>query len=106
MKKVINLYENISTVGDKTIIYKGGIVKENLLSSILSDTYTYGVLLFSFWFNQQYINSRIINGILLFSFLFSLFYSTGKRIVSKEEFKEIMGKYLEEANENQSSKQN
>lgn len=96
MKKVVQTYENINKCGDKTIIYKAGIVKESLLASIISDTYTFGILIFSFWINQQFIQSRVVSGILLFAFLFSLFFKSNERTVSKEEFKKIMDKYLEE----------
>lgn len=95
-RKVITMYEETSTFGNKTIIYKGGIVKESLLSSILSDTYTYGILLLSFWVNQAFIHSRIVSTILLFSFIFSLFFSTNKKNVSKEEFKKIMNEHLKD----------
>lgn len=96
MKKIINLYEQETQIGNTKIIYKGGVVKENLISSIISDTYTFGILLFSFWVNQQYIQSKIVSCILLFSFLISLFADSKKRKVSKEDFKKIMDEYLEE----------
>lgn len=94
--KVINLFESESNIGDKKIIYKGGIIKENLLSSILSDTYTYGILLLSFWVNQQYIHSRIVSVILLLAFLLQCFWGTNKKRVSKDEFIKIMNEYLKE----------
>lgn len=97
-KKTINLFESESKIGNTKIIYKGGIVKENLLSSILSDTYTFGILLLSFWINQQYIHSRIVSVILLLSFLVQCFGGTNKRRISKDEFIEIMNKHLQESN--------
>ena len=97
-KKTINLFESESKIGNTKIIYKGGIVKENLLSSILSDTYTFAILLLSFWVNQQYIHSRIVSVILLLSFLVQCFWGTNKRRVSKDEFIEIMNKHLQESN--------
>jgi hypothetical protein len=71
-------------------------VKENLISSILSDTYTFGILVFSFWVNQTYIHSRILSFILLLCFLFNLNFSSRKKRVTKEEFKNIMNEYLGE----------
>ena len=94
--KVINLFESESKIGNTKVIYKGGIIKENLLSSILSDTYTLGILLLSFWVNQQYIHSRIVSIILLLSFLLQCFWGTNKKRVSKDEFIKIMNEYLKE----------
>ena len=94
--KVINLFESESKIGNTKVIYKGGIVKENLLSSILSDTYTFGILLLSFWVNQQYIHSRIVSVILLLAFLFQCFRGTNKKRVSKDEFVKIMNEYIQE----------
>jgi hypothetical protein len=96
--KVINLFESESKIGNTRVIYKGGIVKENLLSSILSDTYTFGVLLLSFWINQQYIHSRIVSTILLLAFLLQCFWGTNKKRVSKDEFLKIMNEHLQESN--------
>lgn len=96
--KVINLFESESKIGNTRVIYKGGIVKENLLSSILSDTYTFGILLLSFWVNQQYIHSRIVSIILLLSFLLQCFWGTNKKRVSKDEFIKIMNEHLQESN--------
>jgi hypothetical protein len=96
MKKVVQTYENIYNYGNKIIIYKAGIVKESLLSSILSDTYTFGILIFSFWVNHQFIQSRIVSSILLFCFILSLIFKSAERTISKEEFKQKMDKYLED----------
>ena len=99
--KVINLFESESKIGNTKVIYKGGIIKENLLSSILSDTYTFAILLFSFWINQQYIHSRLVSIILLLSFLVQCFWGTNKKRVSKDEFVKIMNEHLQESsNEN------
>ena len=96
MKPIINYYEEEHKIGDLKTIYKAGIVKENFISSILSDTYTFGILVLSFWVNQTYIHSRMLSCILLFCFLFNLNFSTRKKRVSKEEFKNIMNEYLGE----------
>ena len=98
MRKVINMFESETNIGKTRVIYKGGIVKENLLSSIISDTYSFGSVLLSFWVNQQFIHSKIVSIILLFSFLLSLFWGTNKKRVSTEEFKKIMEEYLSEVN--------
>lgn len=98
MRKVINMIENETKIGNTKVIYKGGIVKESLFSSIISDTYTFGTLLLSFWVNQQFIHSKIVSVILLFSFLLNLFWGTNKKRVSTEEFKKIMEEYLREVN--------
>ena len=101
MTKIINVFESESKIGNTKVIYKGGIIKENLLSSILSDTYTFGILLFSFWINQQYIHSRLVSIILLLSFLVQCFWGTNKKRVSKDEFIKIMNEHLQESsNEN------
>jgi hypothetical protein len=94
-KTIINYYEQERQVGNLKVIYKGGIVKENLMSSIITDTYTFGILLLSFWVNSQFIHSKIVSCILLFCFLFTL-NSAKKKRISKEEFKKIMNEYLEE----------
>lgn len=104
MTKIINVFESESKIGNTKVIYKGGIIKENLLSSILSDTYTFGILLFSFWINQQYIHSRLVSIILLLSFLAQCFWGTNKKRVSKDEFIKIMNEHLQESNnENRNS---
>ena len=95
MKTRIVMYEDESKCGNTKVVYKAGIVKESLLASILSDTYTYGILILSFWINQQYIHSKIVSCILLFSFIFTLYFSSKKEVVSKEQFKKVMNEYLE-----------
>lgn len=95
-KTIINYYEQEQQVGNLKVIYKGGIVKESLMSSIISDTYTFGMLLFSFWVNSQFIHSKIVACILLFCFLFNLCSAERRKRISKEEFKKIMNEYLEE----------
>lgn len=92
MKKTIILSENEITLGDKTIQSRIGLMKESMFSSIISDTYTFGIMLLSFWVNQQYIHSKTVSVILLFCFLFSLSFGTKTKKVTKEEFK----KYVEE----------
>jgi hypothetical protein len=87
-KKVIYLYETSKA--------KMGLVRESLLSSIISDTYSFGIILFSFWINQQYIQSRMVSAILLFAFILSLFYASTRRRITAEEFKKITEKYLKE----------
>lgn len=99
MRKVINMFENETNIGNTRVIYKGGIVKESLLSSIISDTYSFGSVLLSFWVNQQFIHSKIVSVILLFAFMLSLFWGTNKKRVSTEEFKKIMEEYLSEVNQ-------
>lgn len=96
MRKTIYVTEENIKVGNTNIIYKGAIIKENLLSSIFSDVFTFGTLLLSFWINYSFIHSKLLSCILLFCFLFSLNYGTKKKIVSKEEFKKIMEEILEE----------
>jgi hypothetical protein len=95
-KPIINYYEQEQQIGNLKVIYKAGIVKENLMSSIITDTYTFGILLFSFWVNSQFIHSKIVSCILLFCFLFTLNSAKRKKMISKEEFKKIMNDYLEE----------
>lgn len=96
--KIINFYEQECEVGNKKVIYKGAIIKESLISSILSDTYTFGILLLSFYINQTYVHSKLLAGILLILFLFQL-NSAKKKRVTKEEFKKIMNEYLEDNND-------
>jgi hypothetical protein len=96
MKKIIHLVESKKTVGNITTIYKGAIVKEGLVQSIISDFFTFGIMVFSFWVNCQFIHSKILSCILLFCFIFLLCFSENKQVVSKEEFKKIMNKHLEE----------
>lgn len=96
MKKIIHLVERKKTVGNTTIIYKGAIIKSSLVQSILSDFFTFGILVFSFWVNCQFIHSKILSCILLFCFIFHLCFCGNKQEVSKEEFIKIMNKHLEE----------
>lgn len=98
MKPTIIITEENIKIGNTNIIYRGAIIRESLLSSILSDIFTFGTLLFSFWVNYNFIHSKILSCILLLSFLFSLNFSTKKERVSKEEFKRIMEEVLEDKN--------
>ena len=96
MKPTIIITEENINVGKTNIIYRGAIIRESLLSSVLSDAFTFGTLLFSFWVNYNFIHSKLLSCILLLSFLFSLDFGTKKKRVSKEEFKKIMEEILEE----------
>jgi hypothetical protein len=96
MKKIIHLVESQKTLGNTTIIYKGAIIKSSLVQSIISDFFTFGIMVFSFWVNYQFIHSKILSCILLFCFIFQLCCCKNKQVVSKEEFIKIMNKHLEE----------
>lgn len=96
MKKIIHLVESKKTVGNTTTIYKGAIIKDGLVESIISDFFTFGIMVFSFWVNYQFIHSKILSCILLFCFIFTLCSCTDRQVVSKEEFIKIMNKHLEE----------
>lgn len=87
-KKVIQIFESDN--------YTIGLIKESMLASIISDTYTFGIMILSFWINYHYIHSRLVSGILLFCFLLNAAWGTKKKLVTKEEFKKIVDEYLGE----------
>lgn len=84
MKKIY-ITEYNKTMGNKIYKYRGAIVKESLMQSVLSDLFTFGTIVLSFAVNAYFIHSRLLSGLLLSAFLFMLM-STKKEIVTKEEF--------------------
>lgn len=94
MKKVIYLYEKETTILDKHYLYRTAIVKESLLESILSDVFTYFIILLSFGVNQYFIHSRMVSFVILIMFI--LYLNSGYKRVSSEEYKKIVDELLEE----------
>lgn len=94
MKKVIYLYEKETTILDKHYLYRTAIVKESLLESILSDIFTYFIMLLSFGVNQYFIHSRMVSFVILIMFI--LYLNSGYKRVSSEEYKKIVDELLEE----------
>lgn len=94
--KRIYLTEGEYKLGNKIFQYKGAIVKENLLSSILSDLFTFFSLVSSFALNEFFIHSKLLAVILTIMFIFMLS-STKKEYITKEEF---LKKIEELTNEN------
>ena len=90
--QVINFYE----VKNDKIIYKAGIIKESMLSSIISDIFTFLMIISSFWINAHFIHSRAMSVLLLFMLIFSFNFGSRKRNLTKEEFKKVMNQYLDE----------
>ena len=79
------------------MILRFGIVKESLISSILKDIFTFGIMLFSFWVNAQFINSKMVSCILLFCFLVAMWNkSKDTKTETFEEFIEEARKLIEE----------
>lgn len=76
--KRIYLTEKSLKLGNRIFEYKGVIVRESLLESILSDLFTFGCLVSSFALNQFFVHSKILTSILIIMFLFML-NSTKKR---------------------------
>ena len=95
-KPIIYNIESESEIGNLKVKTKASMVRESLLHSIVSDTYTFGILLFSFWVNQTFIHSKMVSCILLFSFLFTAAFITKRQKLTKEEFKEKMEEFLKE----------
>lgn len=83
--KRIYLTEKSLKLGNRIFEYKGVIVRESLLESILSDLFTFGCLVSSFALNQFFVHSKILTSILIIMFLFML-NSTKKENITKEEF--------------------
>lgn len=97
--KRIYLTENEYKLGDKTFKYKGAIVKESLLESVLSDLFTFGCLVLSFALNQFFVHSKILTSILIIMFFFIL-NSTKKENITKEEFLKEFEEMTEEREQN------
>ena len=95
--KEIIMYETKKKVLNSELILRFGIVKESLISSILKDIFTFGIMLFSFWVNAQFINSKMVSCILLFCFLVAMWNkSKDTKTETFEEFIEEARKLLEE----------
>lgn len=96
MKKVIYLCEKETTILDKHYLCRTAIVKESLLESILSDVFTYFIMLLSFGINQYFIHSRMVLFVILIMFILYLTVEGGYKRVSSEEYKKIVDELLEE----------
>ena len=95
--KEIIMYETKKKVLNSELILRFGIVKESLISSILKDIFTFGIMLFSFWVNAQFINSKMVSCILLFCFLVAMWNkSKDTKTETFEEFIEEARKLIEE----------
>ena len=72
------------------------LYKESLFQSVIADTYSFGLIVGSVWFNYQFINnSNFLNVILLFIILLWIFSkSNSKRYAfySKEELQKYIDK--------------
>ena len=96
MKKVIYLCEKEITILDNHYLCKIAIVKESLLESILSDVFTYFIMLLSFGINQYFIHSRMVSFVILIMFIVFLTVQGTHKRVSTEEYKKIVDELLEE----------
>lgn len=96
MKKVIYLCEKETTILDKHYLCRTAIVKESLLESILSDAFTYFIMLLSFGINQYFIHSRMVSFVMLIMFIVFLTAQGTHKRVSSEEYKKIVDELLEE----------
>ena len=95
--KEIIMYETKKKVLNSELILRFGIVKESLISSILKDIFTFGIMLFSFWVNAQFINSKMVSCILLFCFLVAMWNkSKDVKTATFDEFIEEARKLVEE----------
>ncbi len=95
--KEIVMYETKKKVFNSEILLRFGIIKESLISSILKDIFTFGIMLFSFWVNAQFINSKMVSCILLFCFLVAMWNkSKDTKTETFEEFIEEARKLIEE----------
>ena len=89
--KEIIMYKTKKKVLNSEVFISFGIVKEGLISSILKDIFTFGIMLFSFWVNAQFINSKMVSCILLFCFLVAMWDK------SKDTKTETFEEFIEEA---------
>ena len=96
MKKVIYLYEKEYTISDQHYLCRTAIVKESLLESILSDVFTYFIMLLSFGINQFFIHSRMVSFVILIIFILYLTVKCEHKRVSTKEYKKIVDELLEE----------
>ena len=95
--KEIIMHETKKKVLNSKLILRFGIVKESLISSILKDIFTFGIMLFSFWVNAQFINSKMVSCILLFCFLVAMWNkSEDTKTETFEEFIEEARKLIEQ----------
>lgn len=96
MKKVIYLCEKETTILNKHYLCRTAIVEESLLESILSDVFTYFIMLLSFGINQFFIHSRMVSFVILIMFFVFLTVKCTHKRVSAEEYKKIVDELLEE----------
>ena len=95
--KEIIMYETKKKVLDSEVLVRFGVIKESLISSILKDIFTFGVMLFSFWVNAQFINSKMVSCILLFCFLVAMWNKSKEtNTVTFDEFIEEARKLVEQ----------
>ena len=88
----IYLVENEQTIGNFKIKTRIGLAKEGLWQSVVSDIFTFFMILLSFGVNAYYIHSKLVSILLLFMFIFM---STEKhKVLSKNEFLELVNKEL------------
>lgn len=68
-------------------------IRESLIESVLMDTFSTLVLLFSMWFNYRFLdNSKIFAAFLLFLFLIQTFAMVKRMWMTPEEAKKELNK--------------
>lgn len=78
---------------EKPTIKEYILFRESFVQSLLSDVSTFGTLMFSFWFNKNYIGSSLINIVILIIIVVTALGRTmgkSKRFSDKKKLKEYV----------------
>lgn len=77
------------------------VIYESLIHSIISDFFTFTIITLAFWFNHEFVGSRLFSVLLFISFFISVSTSfNDKKIELKpEDFIETIKKEILNANE-------
>ena len=67
--------------------------RESLVRSVLADLFSFGMLIFTFWVNAEYIESKVLAGFILLVCMMGVLaeiIGRAKKFYSKEELKEYV----------------
>ena len=91
--QVLYLYDKKLELQNATIITKIGMVRESLLSSVLSDIFTFIMLISLFCANAYFIHSRLFSVLILVMFFVTA--KRGTKKVTKDELLKILNEAIE-----------
>ena len=95
-KPVLFVLSETKEINGIKYICEFGYIKESLIYSIISDLFTFGILILGFYINHFYIGSKLLSLILLTCFLVMANSTKKMKISNKEEFMKRFNEAMED----------